>query len=200
MSHKSWDGAAIDLAALKFDWDRFSSDDPYSFRELLSETKRFKFDVKDQVTSGFGKVDPAAIEFWQKQDTKVRNKIKPSGDDISINEFGKEFLSYMGNTEVDRWWSRSNMFDPVILERMLDASGVKQQAFKFTKHWLVRDTRTWIDAKFGFTENNGFVPVQDEQYWNSVFEQHNSSHDVVADVMRLQAIDRAESDLEPVNR
>jgi hypothetical protein len=65
-------------------------------------------------------------------------------------------------------------------------------------HWRVRDTRTWIDAKLNFPKDNGFVPVDDLEKWNKVFRKHDSLWDVWADVMRLQAIARAEADLEQV--
>jgi len=44
------------------------------------------------------------------------------------------------------------------------------------------------------------VPVSDVDYWNSAFVAHDSTHDVAADVLRLQAIHRAENDLEMVEK
>jgi hypothetical protein len=66
--------------------------------------------------------------------------------------------------------------------------------------WLVRDTRTYIDAKFDFPKINGFVPVADEKYWAVTFVKHDSRFDIAADVLRLQAIIRAENDLDQVER
>ena len=66
--------------------------------------------------------------------------------------------------------------------------------------WRVRDTRTFIDAKFNFSTKNGFVPVADTEYWEAAFEEHNSIHDISADIMRLQAIHRAENGLEQVEK
>jgi hypothetical protein len=66
------------------------------------------------------------------------------------------------------------------------------------KFWKIRDTRTFIDAKLDFPKENGFVPIKDEALWKKHFKLHNSSWDILADVLRLQAIVRAENDLEQV--
>jgi hypothetical protein len=71
---------------------------------------------------------------------------------------------------------------------------------EYLRWWRVRDTRTWIDAKFNFSQKNGFIPVADTDYWAKYFVAHDSTHDVAADILRLQAIHRAEHDLEQVNR
>ena len=67
------------------------------------------------------------------------------------------------------------------------------------QHWKVRDTRTFIDAKFDFgLKKNGFNPCANEEKWDSVFKAHDSAWDVLADVMRLQSITRAENDMEQI--
>ena len=70
--------------------------------------------------------------------------------------------------------------------------------------WKVRDmfVVTFIDAKFNFyTTRSGFVPLADEELLGkTAFVAHDSSHDVAADVMRLQTIHRAEHDLEQTAR
>lgn len=71
---------------------------------------------------------------------------------------------------------------------------------QYLRFYKVRDVRTYIDAKFNFTTKSGFVPLADEKYWGETFVAHDSSHDVAADVLRLQAIFRAENDLEQTTR
>ena len=68
------------------------------------------------------------------------------------------------------------------------------------KFYTVRDVRTHIDAKFDYSTKSGFVPVADEEYWKKAFIAHDSTHDVAADILRLQAIHRAENDLEQTDR
>ena len=63
---------------------------------------------------------------------------------------------------------------------------------------MVRDMRTYIDAKFNFDTENGFCPIADQQKWDRAFKKHDSSWDVLADVLRLQAIARAENDMEQI--
>ena len=71
---------------------------------------------------------------------------------------------------------------------------------EYLMFWRVRDTRTFIDAKFDFKTKNGFVPVSDEAYWSEAFKEHDSIHDIAADILRLQAIHRAENDEEQMKR
>jgi hypothetical protein len=71
---------------------------------------------------------------------------------------------------------------------------------EYLPHWKLRDTRTFIDAKLDFPKVNSFVPVQDEEFWNKVFQAHDSSWDILADILRIQAILRAEQDLEMIKR
>jgi len=59
------------------------------------------------------------------------------------------------------------------------------------KHWNVRDTRTYIDAKFNFAPKmNSFILEE----WQEKIEEHNSIHDVAIDVMRLQKLIIAENE------
>ena len=81
-----------------------------------------------------------------------------------------------------------------ILEKKVDSFN------QYLKFYKARDVRSHIDAKFNYTTRNGFVPVADEEYWKTAFIAHDSSHDVAADVMRLQTIHRAEHDLEQTIR
>ena len=82
----------------------------------------------------------------------------------------------------------------------MESQGQSKLMNEYLKFWKVRDVRTFIDAKFDFSTRSGFVPLADEKYWNEAFVAHDSTHDVAADVLRLQAIYRAENDLEQTRR
>ena len=71
---------------------------------------------------------------------------------------------------------------------------------QYLPYYNVRDIRTYIDAKFDFKGKNNIVPLADEEYWNEAFVAHNSSHDVAADILRLQTIYRLENGLEQTKR
>ena len=190
--------AAVDVSAMVFDWDKMLSDDPYTTRDI-NLTKRFKLSVKDQVQNYDYLVENSVLEFWSQQSKEVRARVKPQPNDLTVEEFVKQFHDFIIDAGVKHWWSRSNTFDPIILTRLFDSQGKKEHLYGYLKYYLVRDTRTYIDAKFNFeNKKNGFCPVADTQLWESTFKAHDSSWDVLADVLRLQAIIRAENDMEQV--
>jgi hypothetical protein len=82
---------------------------------------------------------------------------------------------------------------------MIDV-GKQELMNEYLKWWRIRDIRTYIDAKFDFSTRSGFVPVADSGYWKQAFIAHDSTHDVAADILRLQTIHRAENDLEQLDR
>lgn len=198
MGSEPTDCAVIDCSVMVFDWDRFTSNNPYTVRDI-KETRKFKLSVADQVKNYDYKVEQGVLDFWQQQSKEVRANIKPRADDLTVEEFVKQFHDFVIDSNVKHWWSRSNTFDPVILTRLFDSQGKKQHMYEYLKFYLVRDTRTYIDAKFDFQQKkNGFCPVSDEARWEQTFKAHDSSWDILADVMRLQAIVRAENDMEQV--
>ena len=127
--------------------------------------------------------------------------MKPSENDLTIEEFSVNIFKYLREVgKVEYWWSRGNTFDPVLLERVMNKLDQHLLMNEYLRWWRVRDIRTWIDAKFDFSTKNGFVPIADVEYWENTFIGHDSTHDVAADVLRLQAIHRAENELEQVER
>ena len=189
----------IDIAYTTFDWGRFDAD-PYSFEELVSIIHVDKLDVSDQCARGasFTKED---LKWWSQQSKEAQSNIKPREGDLTIEEFSANIFKYLREAgKVEYWWSRGNTFDPVILERIMVDLSQHHLMNEYLKWWRIRDVRTWIDAKFDFKTKNGFVPVADVEYWNSAFVGHDSKHDVAADILRLQAIYRAERDLDQVER
>ena len=192
---------AVDCAIGTFVWERFL-DEPYTFEELTSgHCERLKVSVADQVKNYGAKIEKGTVQFWEKQDPKVRQHIKPLSTDLTQEEFCDKFIGYLANQpKIQYWWSRANVFDPLILWRIMTDCNRHHSLNEYLMFWRVRDTRTFIDAKFNFSTKNGFVPVQDTVYWEQAFEEHNSVHDIAADIMRLQTIHRAEHDLPQVEK
>lgn len=190
----------LDCSYMVFDWDRFITDKPYSLLELVENAKRDKVSVKEQCEVYGAKFTKRDLEWWESQGPEAKKVLKPSNDDVSVNIFISRFISYVENKSIGYWWSRANTFDPLILQRWATKVGKFDIITQHLSPWLVRDTRTFIDAKFNFPKVNGFVPVSDEQYWNKTFIKHDSRFDIAADILRLQAICRAENDLEMINR
>lgn len=200
MGKKASNCAVIDCSVMIFSWDKFLSDEPYTTKDIV-KTKRFKLSVEDQVSNYKYVVEPDTLEFWKSQSSDVRSKITPKPDDLSVKDFVNEFHQFLiDSPPVSHWWSRSNTFDPIILWRLFESQNKTLVLDEYLKYWRVRDTRTYIDAKLNFPKMNGFVPIQDEEFWNKVFKQHDSSWDVLADVLRFQTIARVENDLELTHR
>lgn len=188
------------MSFMVFDTDKMISDKPYTTRSII-DVKKLKLSVKDQVDNYKYEVDQDTLEFWAKQSQEVRDMIKPAKSDITVNEFTDEFVKYLSGTgKIDYWWSRSNTFDPIILWRLFDDCNKGKRLANYIKHWDLRELRTYMEAKFNFEIKNNFTPIADEEFWEKVFKQHDSSWDVLADGLRMQSIIRAESDLEQVKR
>ena len=192
---------AIDCGIGTFVWERFL-DEPYTFKELTSgHCKRLKLSVEDQVKNYGAVVEKKTVQFWEDQDPEVRQHIKPSNRDLTQKEFCDMFISFLCDSpKIEYWWSRANVFDPLILWRIMTDCNKHHSLNEYLMFWRVRDTRTFIDAKFNFTTKNGFVPIADVDYWEEAFAPHDSVHDIAADIMRLQTIHRAENDLKQVER
>lgn len=194
---------AIDCSYTVFDWERFTSDNPYSFKELVLNMEYAKFDIKDQMVNHGCKYSERDLQWWLDQPAELRTNMKPNPElDLKSDQFVDKLIDYLqqkGN--ISYWWSRSNSFDPVILERIAQNAGRLEKLGAYLKWWSVRDTRTYIDAKFNFDvpgKKNGFIPVSNIEKWEYNFKAHDSKHDVAADVLRLQTIVRAEADLEQI--
>lgn len=191
---------AIDCSYTTFVWERFT-DQPYSFQELVDTIQKSKLSIKDQVTNYDFSYKEEDLNWWMQQEAEVKKNIKPLPTDLTVPQFVEEMISFLRKSEkISYWWSRSNGFDPVILDHLSMAIQKDKFLNEYIPYWRVRDTRTYIDAKFDFSTKNGFVPIADEEYWNTNFKAHNSTHDVAADILRLQAIHRAQHDMEQVEK
>lgn len=197
MGPEASDCAVVDFSFMVVDSDKFISNDPYTTKSI-SEVKRFKLSVKDQVDNyGFIVYKSTVEEFWGTLPPEARKHAIPKSTDLTLKEFTSNAISYLSDFgKIHYWWSRSNTFDPIILSRLFSAEQKYAAMNEHLPHWKVRDIRTFIDAKLDFPKKNGFIPIDDEDHWNSVFVEHDSSWDVLADVLRMQKIIRIENDLE----
>lgn len=188
----------IDCAYYVFDWDRFLSDTPYTFEKLVSKIQHDKISVEDQTKNYGFKIEKKTVEWWASQGAEARSKIKPLPTDITLAQHSSNMHGYIREKgKLDFWWSRSNTFDPVIAWRIAQTLGRGPEYEANLPFWLVRDTRTFIDAKTGFAKKmNSFIPAKDGTKWNNMFHAHNCVHDVAADILRLQALVRIDNDLE----
>lgn len=174
-----------------FDASRFI-ENPYTFEELVGATVRSaKLDVKHQVSEYGYEIESETIKWWKNKKPEVFAKVvKPSLNDMTVGMFIDDMFTYIEKNNVKYWWSRSNTFDPIILLRLAGEVGAIDRMHTILKVWSVRDTRTFIDAKFNFEGDNNFI--LDE--WKEKFEAHNSVHDVAIDILRLQKITQMENE------
>lgn len=182
----------INCAYYVFDWTRFTSDNPYTFNELVTgEIKQDKFKLERQVKEDGYRYNKDDLQFWLDQGDEARKQIMPSDKDIDVDIFVQRVYSYLQGKKIFRWWSRSNTFDPILLHRNFMDSKARHQLDQVLPYWLVRDIRTYIDTRFDFKlRKNGFCPIDDQQLWDKHFIAHNSVHDVAADILRLQKLER----------
>jgi hypothetical protein len=148
-----------------------------------------KFDVTAQIQQGYCP-DHDSLQWWKEQGEEAIKQIKPSSEDIPVHQFVQNVYDYLKTTKVSYWWSRSNTFDPILLHRNFRDHMSRESLDFILPYWLVRDTRTYIDASFQFKlKKNGFMPLDDEEA--KLFIKHNSIHDLAVDILRLQKIERA---------
>lgn len=191
----------LDCSYVVFDWDRFTSDNPYTLEELVGLAQKDKLEMAHQVRDHGARYTQRDLDWWLSQSEDAKKVLKPSPADIRVEVFINNFITYLSNAgKINYWWSRSNTFDPVILSRWAKLLGRRAEVEELLKFWLVRDTRTWIDAKLNFPKQNGFCPLADEEYWNKTFVKHDSRYDIAADILRLQTIARLENDMEQPKR
>jgi hypothetical protein len=192
----------LDCSYMTFDWNRFTSGNPYSLLELVESAQYEKLNVKDQCTTYGAKFTKRDLDWWESHGDLAKRVLTPSEKDVSVITFIDNFIKYLHiePRKIGHWWSRANTFDPLVLQRWATIAGKFDTITQYLEPWLIRDTRTFIDAKLNFPKVNGFVPISDQAYWDSTFVKHDSRFDIAADILRLQAICRAEDDLEMINR
>jgi len=187
------EAAIINCAMMVFDWERFEHN-PYTWEELVSSVVILKLDVQEQVTKYGYKIHKSDLDWWSGLDPEVRNQIKPTTNDLTLNQFCGKIIDELRDKNVKSWWSRGNTFDPLLLERCFKDVGQRETMKNFLKFWRVRDIRTYFDTRFDFDID--FDHSFKLQPWSDIFLQHNSIQDVAADILRMQFVERILKGLE----
>lgn len=174
----------LSMAALAFTEDRFTSENPYTYEELLYSAKFIKFNAQDQVNRYKRTIDKDTLEWWSKQPPEARKSLTPSKDDVLLVELYPFIMDLVDSpNSVKKVYTRGNTFDPMFLQYLLEDLG-KKDPFPW---WTVRDTRSMLEGMaFGSDINNKFIPEE----LKSVFVHHDPIHDISMDVMRLQTLAR----------
>ena len=183
LSQDQRQGVVTSFAMLSFDDKRYI-EDPYTFEELIGMCKYIKFDVEEQVSVYHRKMSKDTIEWWDQQGEQAKKQIRPSKDDVSIDQLYAFIVNNCDAGNIKRSFTRGNTFDPMFLDFIMKDTG-KLPPF----HWrTVRDTRSMIEGmSFGMDLDNGFMPGD----LASKFVKHDPCHDIAMDVMRMQMLAQA---------
>lgn len=195
--HPEW-CIMLDCSSAVVDTEKMLSNDPYTVKSAFATIKRFKLSIADQKELGYT-VCPDGLAFWQTQPKAMIDRtIKPSDKDLTVEQFTSNFIDYLiphGN--IDTWWSWNSMDDASILWRMFCDVEKENTIREYLPRWKSRDMATFIDSKFDFgLKKLDIVPISDVEYWNSIFVKNDSTIDVMANVLRMQAVLRSENDME----
>jgi hypothetical protein len=172
------------LALLSFSEKRYVSN-PYTYNELLENTKYIKFDVEEQVSVYKRTISKDTLAWWDQQGDQAKKQIVPNRAlDQSINKLHQFLIDHIDLQSHRKSFTRGNTFDPIFLDSVLANCGKINPM-----HWgSIRDTRSMIEGmSFGFDLDNGFVPTGLENN----FVKHDPRHDIVMDVMRMQVLAQA---------
>lgn len=178
------EGAIINLAAIAFLNDPYN---PPHFLDLVESAFFVKFDIKAQ--KGQRVFDAGVIDFWkEKASPEARLQLKPSPDDILVNDGLDKFLDYCKMSGIDqRWsqlWTRGNAFDLPLLVDMIRRRYRTRETFDLepVRFWNIRDTRTAIESTL-LTRGMCSCPLPKGVL--DGFIHHNAVHDCAKDIMML---------------
>ena len=180
LSQNPIDAAVVSCASVVFDTEILLANG-YTYEGLLANVKFIKFNVKDQVDRWNRNIEESTLEWWSQQTKEARASIKPSAEDVSI----QELIPWLGN-QINRSknkfvFTRNNTFDPVIVQSI---SKDFNQPVPYD-WWKIRDTKSFLmGLTFGSDIHDSFIPPGAE----NKYVKHDPRHDVVLDVMRLQTI------------
>jgi len=196
------DCVILDCSVAVVEKGKMLSDLPYTTMDAFKQVKRFKLDIESQKSLGFI-VHESGIEYWKTQSKEMVTRVlKPTPKDLKVPEFTVEFIEHLiSKGKIDTWWSWNSMDDAAILWRLFRSVGKERAIREYLPRYKSRDVATFIDSKFDLDHKKvNFVPIADVQYWEQVYMKTDSAMEVMANIMRMQAIMRAEHDLEMVDK
>jgi hypothetical protein len=187
----------LDCSVAVISKERMLSENPYTTMGAFKEVKRFKLDIPSQKELGFV-AHQDGIDFWKSQSKEMIDRVlKPSNRDLKVNDFATAFIDHLiSKGKIDTWWSWNSMDDAAILWRLFRSVKKEATIREYLPRHKARDVSTFIDAKFDLGNKRlDFVPIDDVEYWNKIYIKTDSAMEVMASIMRIQAILRAELDL-----
>ncbi|ASD51977.1 exonuclease [Pseudomonas phage PspYZU05] len=181
---------AVDLSVIVFNSDLSVLE---TFEELVNSGKKIKFDLKSQVTRTKSN---STVKWWKTQPPEVREALKPTPNDVTIEQALEELSAFLKDNGVDRkvthGFCRGMSFDFPILVSMLHdvelAKGTLQEDIDTSViepcwFWNQRDVRTAIESML-LTRDLTMTPLPKGTL--DGFIAHNSIHDCAKDILMLK--------------
>ena len=178
----------VDLSVVVFDPDPTKVQ---TFEELCAAGKRFKLDLASQKENR--SVMKETIVWWKEQSVEARKNLKPSNEDVTVEEAITELYAYFKEMGIDHWksqgWCRGMSFDfPVLVDMIRQTFKVDYtQDIEPIKFWQQRDIRTAIEA-YAMLRGTIMTPLRKGVL--DGFVAHDSIHDCVKDVIMLKTAQR----------
>ena len=177
--------AVPSLAILAFDPSEL-----LTFDELINNSLRLKFNLKQQFTDYDRKYDASTIAWWKDSQRAEAYKqvIMPSSEDISLSEAPlriNQYLASMGYqpNSGEKVWTRGNDFDVPLMKNIYEMFG-KEVPYPF---WCVRDIRTEIDAITPYWDDSHEGKGYTKNFpYPEGFIAHVETHDIARDVLMMQ--------------
>lgn len=178
-------GAVVELSYTPFVDD---PNNPPTFKELVARSRKYKLNVRQQISSGNRISDKSTIEWWKKQDPEAQKILKALPDDLILDEAMLQFFADLKSDGIDRWHSfdycRGPEFDRAIMIDILRTSHKKLDVFNEmpTAFWNSRDIRTAIENRL-MARGMSYTPLRVGML--DGFIKHDSRHDCAKDVLML---------------
>lgn len=188
-------GMVVDFSFFLADEKKMLSDNPYTMK-TLAEVKKFKISTDDQKENGL-KTQKSVVDYWKNLPEDLK-RISSTKNDLTIEQFVNSLLMYVNSEPQIHFTIVNNKsIQPLFLDNMFKITGKS-----IYEHFPINrciDLQTYIISKTETTVFD-FCPVDDEDFWVKYYNKNNSSWDVLSNVLKYQAILRAEHDLENILR
>lgn len=149
-----------------------------TFEELVNQGTEIILDIDSQREAGC--VENKSTLKWWEQQGEAAQRVLYAAFRTPVREFYTVMQDRLNLTPFDtqrlEWFARGPTFDMVLTEVMFK----KFNLTPFWKFWLVRDSRTWFDAKGLTLEQVKVIP----EFAGMI--PHNALHDAAWDAWILQ--------------
>lgn len=162
-----------------------------TFEQLIQKGRRWKISIPSQ--KGVRHVMPETVTWWKEQSAEARANLKPSENDVTIEQATTEALQWLKANGVNNFrsqgWSRGTGFDFMIFTDIIRQTLQKDftQFDEPVMFWAQRDIRTAIEA-YMMVRGMALTPLKKGSL--DGFVAHDSIHDCAKDVFMLKMAQR----------